>query len=138
MAILNKEKYMKYLEDYDLNHDQKIQYIETLWNAAHDIVLKQLGVHPIQKILEERENKKQQKEKEVNRTSRAQKKTGKKVIPEVGFMKLSTILKIFPVSRAEWYEGVKKGDYPKPVHLNKNTQAWKAQDIRELITKYEG
>ena len=55
------------------------------------------------------------------------------LLPETGFLRLSSVLKVFPVSKSTWWAGVKEGKFPKPIKLTKRTTAWKAQDIRELI-----
>lgn len=39
-------------------------------------------------------------------------------LPDTGFVRLPTILKIFPVSRSTWWAGVKDGRFPKPVKLS--------------------
>lgn len=56
-------------------------------------------------------------------------------LPEIGFLRLSSILKIFPVSKSTWWAGVKAGKFPKSIKLTKRTTAWKAEDIRELVKK---
>ena len=55
------------------------------------------------------------------------------LLPETGFLRLSAVLRVFPVSKSTWWAGVKVGKFPKPVKLTERTTAWKAQDIRELI-----
>lgn len=55
------------------------------------------------------------------------------LLPETGFLRLSTVLRVFPVSKSTWWAGVKIGKFPKPVKLTERTTAWKAEDIRELI-----
>ena len=57
------------------------------------------------------------------------------MLPETGFVRLSTILKIIPVGRTTWWAGVKTGLFPKPVKLGSRITAWRAEDIRELIEK---
>ena len=54
-------------------------------------------------------------------------------LPETGFVRLSTILKIIPVGRTTWWAGVKTGRFPKPVKLGSRITAWRAEDIRALI-----
>lgn len=55
-----------------------------------------------------------------------------KPLPETGFVRLPTVLAVYPVSRTAWYAGMKAGLYPKPVKLGSCT-AWRAEDIRALI-----
>ena len=69
-------------------------------------------------------------------------------LPQVGFVRLSTILgnpkavppidPIIPISKSSWWEGIKKGIYPKPVKLSERTTAWKWQDIHDLVAKLGG
>lgn len=54
-------------------------------------------------------------------------------LPLEGFVRLRTVLAVFPVSRWEWARGVKDGRYPAPVQLTRRVRAWKASDIRALI-----
>ena len=54
-------------------------------------------------------------------------------VPEIGFVRLREILKVIPVGKTCWWEGVKSGLYPKPVKLSKRCTAWQAEDIRALI-----
>lgn len=40
---------------------------------------------------------------------------------------------IVPVSRSNWFSGVKSGRFPKPVKLSERTTAWRVTDIQNLI-----
>ena len=55
------------------------------------------------------------------------------VLPQEGFVRLPTILAIFPVSKSGWWAGVKSGRYPQGVHLGPRLTAWQVEDIRNLI-----
>ena len=57
-------------------------------------------------------------------------------LPETGFVRLPVILKIFPIGRSTWWQGVKDGKFPKPVKLGERTTAWKVEDIKDLIDQY--
>jgi len=46
---------------------------------------------------------------------------------------LSPIQPIFPVSKSNWWAGVKDGRYPKPVKLGPRTTAWRISDIKKLL-----
>lgn len=59
-------------------------------------------------------------------------------LPEIGFIRLSEILKIYPVSKSTWWAGVKDGRFPKPVKLGPKITAWRVEDIRELISSKQG
>lgn len=54
-------------------------------------------------------------------------------LPKEGYVRLPQILHHFPVCRTKWWNGVKTGEYPKPVKLGPRTTAWKVEDIRALI-----
>ena len=40
---------------------------------------------------------------------------------------------IIPVSKSTWWDGVKKGRYPKPVKLSPRTTAWRGSDLKALL-----
>jgi predicted DNA-binding transcriptional regulator AlpA len=58
-------------------------------------------------------------------------------LPETGFIRLPTILKIIPVSKSTWWAGVKSGKYPKSHNLGSNITAWRVEDIKQLIESYK-
>jgi predicted DNA-binding transcriptional regulator AlpA len=60
----------------------------------------------------------------------------KNPLPETGFLRLPTILRIFPIGRSTWWQGVKDGKFPKPIKLGKRTTAWRVEDIKALIEKH--
>jgi len=57
-------------------------------------------------------------------------------LPETGFLRQSQILKIIPVGKTTWWNGVKSGRFPKPVNLGGRITAWKVEDIKDLIEKF--
>lgn len=59
-------------------------------------------------------------------------------LPETGFVRLSTILQIYPVGRSTWWAGIKAGKYPPGLKIGANTTAWRVEDIRALIAKHTG
>ena len=54
-------------------------------------------------------------------------------LPETGFVRLPAILRVFPISRSQWWAGVKTGRYPRSVKLGPRTTAWRVDDIRALL-----
>lgn len=58
------------------------------------------------------------------------------ILPETGFLRLPAVLKLIPVGKSTWWDGVKQGRFPKPVKLGPRITAWRAEDIRALITQY--
>ena len=53
-----------------------------------------------------------------------------------GYLRLPQVLSIIPVSRSTWWEGCRTGRYPKPVKLGPRVTAWKAEDIYELVQRF--
>lgn len=56
-------------------------------------------------------------------------------LPAVGFVRLQQVLRVIPLGRTAWLEGVKNGRYPKPVRIGAKAVAWRVEDIRDLITE---
>jgi len=56
-------------------------------------------------------------------------------LPKTGLVRLSTILKVIPVSRSTWWEGVKTGRFPKPIKLGTRITCWYVADIIKIISK---
>jgi len=54
-------------------------------------------------------------------------------LPSTGYVRLPTVLAVFPVSRSAWWAGVKSGRYPPSVKLGPRTTAWRVEQIRELL-----
>jgi len=55
-------------------------------------------------------------------------------IPEA-LLRLPDVLKLIPVSKSTWWNGVKTGKFPKPVKLGERTTCWRRSDIQALIEK---
>lgn len=53
--------------------------------------------------------------------------------PQTGYVRLPTILRVFPVSRSTWWEGVRQQRYPQPVKLGPRITAWKVEDILAFL-----
>lgn len=58
-------------------------------------------------------------------------------LPETGFVRLPDVLKVFPVSKSTWWQGVKDGRYPQPAKLGPKISAWRVEDIRALIESHK-
>ena len=57
-------------------------------------------------------------------------------LPETGLVRINQILEVIPVSKSTWWNGVKSGRYPRPVHhLGPRITAWHVEDIRSLIAQ---
>ena len=58
----------------------------------------------------------------------------KVVMPEEGFVRLPIVLKVLGISRTALYNGIARGDYPKPIRLGPRMSVWRVDDIRKLIS----
>ncbi len=66
-------------------------------------------------------------------------------LPETGYLRVAQIVgdpkadppipAIIPIGKSTWWDGVKKGRFPKPVKLGPRTTAWRVEDIRAWIEK---
>lgn len=54
-----------------------------------------------------------------------------------GFLRLPEVLKLIPVSKSAWWEGVARGIYPKPIKLSARITAWRVKDIQEFIDQVD-
>ncbi len=55
----------------------------------------------------------------------------------LGFLRLPDVLRLIPVSKSTWWQGVKDGRYPKPVKLGPNTTAWRVRDLMAMVDGLE-
>lgn len=55
-------------------------------------------------------------------------------LPDIALLRLPQVLSLVPVARSTWWAGVRSGRYPRPVKLGPRTTAWRASDIRALVT----
>ena len=56
-------------------------------------------------------------------------------LPVTGLLRIKQVLQIVPVSRSNWWQGVKDGRFPKPLKLSERVTCWRASDIRALINE---
>ena len=54
-------------------------------------------------------------------------------LPQTGLLRVKQVLRFIPVSRSNWWAGVKEGKYPQPVKLSERVTCWRAADIRALV-----
>ena len=55
----------------------------------------------------------------------------------LGYMRLSQILKLIPVSKVTWWNGCKTGQFPKPYKLGPRITAWKTSDIYKCLKQFK-
>ena len=60
----------------------------------------------------------------------------KALLQNVGFFRVKGVLEVIPISRSGWYNGVKKGRFPKPIKW-KGVSVWKKRDIILIAKKIE-
>lgn len=54
-------------------------------------------------------------------------------LPKTGLLRIKQVLRFVPVSRSNWWAGVKAGRFPKPMKLSERVTVWRASDIRDLV-----
>lgn len=57
------------------------------------------------------------------------------ILPEIGFLRLADVLKLVPVCKTAWYNGIRSGDFPQPVALGKRARGYRVEDVRALIDR---
>ena len=58
-----------------------------------------------------------------------------KNLPEIGYIRLSVVLTVIPVSKSTWWDGVRTGRFPKPRKFGPKISAWNVIEIRALINQ---
>lgn len=56
-------------------------------------------------------------------------------LPKEGFVRLPQILAVIPISKSQFWLGIKNGRFPRPIKLGAKTTVWRVEDIRELIAR---
>lgn len=54
-------------------------------------------------------------------------------LPQTGLLRIKQVLIFIPVSRSNWWQGVREKRYPQPIKLSERVTCWRAEDIRHLI-----
>ena len=49
-------------------------------------------------------------------------------------LRIEEVLEKIPVSRASWYRGIKRGDFPVPVKVGRSS-FWRYSDIQDIILR---
>lgn len=58
-------------------------------------------------------------------------------LPTEGFVRLPTVLSVYPVSKTTWWRGIRSGKFPEPVRLGPGIIAWDVSEIRALIAEHK-
>lgn len=49
-------------------------------------------------------------------------------------IRLPQVLEVLPICRTSFYNGIRSGDYPSPVHIGRSS-AWRTADIVQLLER---
>ncbi|MCD8141538.1 MAG: AlpA family phage regulatory protein [Planctomycetaceae bacterium] len=58
------------------------------------------------------------------------------ILPPEGFVRLPVVLRVLGVGKTAFYLGIRDGKYPAPIKLGPRTSAWRVEDIRAVIAKF--
>ncbi len=56
-------------------------------------------------------------------------------LPKEGFVRLPQVLAVIPISKSQFWLGVKNGRFPQPIKLRAKTTTWRVEDIRDFIAR---
>jgi len=56
-------------------------------------------------------------------------------LPLNAVIRLPDVLRLYPVSKSHWWQGIKDGVYPKPVKLGKRARGWRISDVLALTNE---
>ncbi len=72
----------------------------------------------------------------VTETSKHSKKSSPEIdlsnLPDTAVIRLPDVLRLFPVSKSTWWQGIKDDKYPKPVKLGARARGWRLGDVLAL------
>lgn len=52
-------------------------------------------------------------------------------LPHEGFVRLSVVLQMYPISRTSLWRRIKKGEFPQPVKIGPRLNVWDVRQLRE-------
>ena len=58
-------------------------------------------------------------------------------LPDSAVIRLPDVLRLYPVIKSPWWEGVRNGEYPKPVKLGTRARGWRLGDVLALTQPEE-
>ncbi|MFK5914052.1 MAG: AlpA family phage regulatory protein [Woeseiaceae bacterium] len=65
-------------------------------------------------------------------TNSTQNNTDLSNLPDNAVIRLPDVLRLYPVSKSHWWQGIKDGRYPKPCKLGLRARGWRISDILAL------
>lgn len=54
-------------------------------------------------------------------------------LPETGYVRLPSVLAVYPVSKSKLYSDIKEGKFPPPVKLSERISAWDVGTLRRHL-----
>jgi len=54
-------------------------------------------------------------------------------LTNIRLLRLPQVLEIIPISKSSWWDGIKKGRYPRPFKLSPRCSVWSAEDVYALV-----
>ncbi|MGN7437535.1 MAG: hypothetical protein ACTHOO_02785 [Alcanivorax sp.] len=63
------DKYIPMLDEYDMTHQQKIEFIDALWNVMQSFVDHAFGVHPTQQVMKQKAQRNLQSAEQILNSS---------------------------------------------------------------------
>ena len=51
------------------------------------------------------------------------------------YLRLNQILKILPIGRSTWWQGVKDGRFPQPLKLSERITVWDEDEVLDLVKR---
>lgn len=58
-------------------------------------------------------------------------------LPDNAIIRLPDVLRLYPISKSHWWQGVKDGKFPAPVKLGVRARGWRIGEILALTQKTE-
>ena len=55
------------------------------------------------------------------------------ILPEIGFVRLTTVLRLIPVGRSTVWKWIAEGKFPSPLKLSGGVTAWRVEDVRSFL-----
>lgn len=55
------------------------------------------------------------------------------ILPQIGFVRLPTVLQVYPISKSKLYADIKAGKFPAPLKLSERVSAWDVVTLRKFL-----
>lgn len=59
-------------------------------------------------------------------------------LPNNAVIRLPDVLRLYPVSKSHWWQGIRDGRYPTPIKLGLRARGWRLGDVLALTQTDEG